>query len=182
MIEYFIHKRWLLAFWLTFGVACDPDSEAPPDAAVDAGTDAGLDGGERDPRFIPVFPEDFEASYIEMRDCRHSHEHELRYIRVLASPTAREPYAALTPEVPYPVGATLVKLEYDDEGCETVVGYTAMRKQPEGTVPAGKDWMWQKLTVDREVTEGGAPRVCIDCHREHCAPPNGYDLSCAEEL
>src|SRR5690349_15522735 len=72
------------------------------------------DAGPPDAGRQPVFPADFERAYQEMRDCRHSHEHELHYIRVLASPSAQEPYLALSPDVPYPEGAILVKLEYDD--------------------------------------------------------------------
>jgi hypothetical protein len=30
--------------------------------------------------------------------------------------------------------------------------------------------------------EDGAPPRCINCHAQHCAPPHGFDLSCAEEI
>lgn len=150
---------------------CD-DPEPTADAAVDAGTP--------DPE--PVFPADFAERYSEARDCRNSHEHELRYIRVLVSPEAREPYAALSPETPYPVGSTLVKEEYDDDQCETLLGYTAYKKLPKGENPAGGDWWWQKLDAERRVVEEGAPWRCINCHTVHCAPPYGFDLTCAEEI
>jgi hypothetical protein len=143
-------------------------------AAFDAGRDGGDDG--------VVFPADFEARYLEMRDCRHSHEHELRYIRVFASESAQASYAALSPEAPYPPGATLVKIEYDDEACSTELQYTAMQKLGAGENRAGGDWLWQRVSLEREVLEEGAPVRCINCHAVHCAPPYGYDLSCAEEL
>ena len=129
-----------------------------------------------------VFPVDFEADYEEMRDCRESHEHELRFIRVLASPSAQTPYATLSAEAPFPPGAILVKLEYDDASCETLLGFTAMQKLAAGENPDGGDWRWQKLDAERELLEDGAPPRCINCHTQHCAPPHGYDLSCAEEL
>jgi hypothetical protein len=156
-------------------IACDPEPHMR-----DAGTpepDAGHDAGPE-----PVFPEDFDANYLEMRDCRHSHEHDLRYIRVLASESAQAPYATLSEATPYPVGATLVKLEYDDELCTTLLEYTALQKLEPGANPGGSDWLWQRVSTEREVEESGAPWRCISCHTVHCAPPDGYDLTCAEEL
>ena len=129
-----------------------------------------------------VFPEDFEDRYVEMRTCRHSHEHELRFIRVFASETAQTPYATLSAEVPYPPGAILVKAEYDDPSCETTLGFTVMQKLDAGENPDGGDWRWQKLDADRTLLQNGAPVRCVSCHAQHCAPPHGYDLSCAEEI
>ena len=117
-----------------------------------------------------------------MRDCRPSHEHELRYIRVFASPSAQESYAALSDATPYPVGAALVKLEYEDELCAELIEYTSMQKLEPGDNPVGGDWLWQRVSTEREVVENGAPWRCINCHTHHCAPPYGYDLTCAEEL
>jgi hypothetical protein len=130
----------------------------------------------------PVFPANAEAEWTELRDCRHSHEHELRFIRVFASPDAEDPYLALSPDVPYPVGARLVKLEYDDFECTNLLGYTALEKLPRGTAPAAGDWLWQRVGPDRKVLEEGAMPRCINCHQEHCEPPLGYDLTCAEEI
>jgi hypothetical protein len=130
----------------------------------------------------PVFPEQPETVWNELRDCRHSHEHELRFIRVFASPDAEEPYLALSPEVPYPVGARLVKLEYDDFECTKLLGYTALEKLPLGTSTAAGDWLWQRVSPKRKVLEEGAMPRCINCHQEHCHPPYGYDLTCAEEI
>lgn len=148
------------------------------DAAGDAMQDATTDAT---PGIEVIFPADFEDSYVEMRDCRHSHEHELRFIRVLASPSAQQPYGALSPDVPYPEGATLVKIEHDDEDCQVRLGFTAMKKLPEGASLQGGDWHWQKVDMQRKVLEDGAPNTCINCHAQHCAPPFGYDLTCAEE-
>lgn len=158
-------------------LACDDDGAPSRDASVDAGAPP-VDAAVAD----PVFPADFAARWREMRDCRFSHEHELRNIRVLASPDAEASYAALSPDAPYPVGATLLKIEYDDDQCAVPIEYTAMRKLAPGENPAGGDWRWQRVRVDRQVIENGAPWRCINCHTVHCAPPMGYDLTCAEEL
>lgn len=139
-------------------------------------------GEDGNPAAQPVFPEDPELAWREIRDCRHSHEHELRFIRVFASPTAEEPYLALSPDVPYPVGATLVKLEYDDPDCTELLGYTALQKLEPGKQPAGGDWLWQRVNGEGEVEEEGAMSRCVNCHAVHCEPPHGYDLTCAEEI
>src|SRR6185503_21382768 len=109
-----------------------------------------------------VFPADFAERYHEKRDCRSSHEHELHYIRVLVDDAAEAPYAALSPEQPYPPGATLLKVEYDDEGCETLVNFTAYQKLEPGENPEGGDWWWQKLDAQQRVIEEGAPWRCLN--------------------
>lgn len=138
--------------------------------------------GEEDAGPEPVFPESPELVWREIRDCRHSHEHELNFIRVFASPTAEDSYLALSPDVPYPVGATLVKLEYDDPDCTELKGYSALQKLEPGTQPEGGDWLWQRVSKTREVEEEGAMTRCVNCHAVHCDPPHGYDLTCAEEI
>lgn len=162
-----------LLLLLPIGAACGDGSGQRPDAGPDTDTDGGAQA---------AFPEDFAQRYHEMRDCRHSHEHELRYIRVLASESAREPYAQLSSDAPYPLGATLVKLEYDDADCTALTQYTVLQKLAKGASPEGGDWLWQRVSPEREVLEQGAPLACVNCHTHHCAPPRGYDLTCAEEL
>jgi hypothetical protein len=173
-----LHVRCVAAM-LALALAGGCDGE--PVATEDGGA-AGDAGMEQDSGPSPSFPADFERSYVEMRDCRHSHEHELRYIRVFASPSALAPYAALSADEPYPVGATLVKLEYDDELCAALIEYTSLEKLEPGANPVGGDWLWQRVSPEREVTSSGAPWTCVNCHTYHCAPPYGYDLTCAEEL
>jgi len=172
----------LLALGMCLG--CDPDTSGDhPARDASAGQDGGSGGRDASPPAEKVvFPRDFEQRYVEMRDCRLSHEHELRYIRVLVDERAREPYAALSEDAPYPVGATLVKPEYDDEDCSVVLGYTALQKLEPGASPDTGDWLWQKLTPEHELLHDEVPERCIGCHEQHCAPPYGYDLTCAEEL
>ena len=118
---------WIAAISLFVWTGCGPEPEPEP---------------EPEPVIEPVFGD--VSGWSEERDCRFTHEHELRYIRVVADPGAREPYRALDPSTPYPVGATLVKLEYDDENCTQLTGYTAMQKQEPGFSATGNDWRWQR--------------------------------------
>lgn len=122
------------------------------------------------------------STWAEMRDCRHSHEHELRFIRVLANPEAELPYAELSPATPYPVGSRLIKLEYDDDACSDLLGYTLLEKLEPGALPEAGDWNWVELDTELRVMEQGALPGCINCHAVHCHPPFGFDLTCAEEL
>lgn len=124
----------------------------------------------------PLFPEDFAATYQEVRNCRRSGDHDLNYIRILASPDAFDPYQGRT--APFPVGAVVLKPEYADEQCTDLAGFTVMRKEPAGFDPEIGDWSWQRLTADREVLPVDEQR-CIGCHRV-CVAPMGYDFTCAE--
>lgn len=154
-------------------VACPPENNDFPDMGPDP--------------IEPVFPADI-SSWHQARGCRFSHEHELAYINVLVDAAAEEPYRELSPDFPYPIGATLVKPAYLDEDCTTITGYTAMQKISENTAPDGTGWRWQRLNADREVLEDGVIGSCITCHAHHCTPGQcgtpdcGYDLTCNEEL
>ncbi|NUN15459.1 MAG: hypothetical protein HUU55_17685 [Myxococcales bacterium] len=141
---------------------------------------AGIDDVNSSP--VAIFPANFMSMYSELRDCRHSHEHELNHIRVFANDLAAASYLALSPDVPYPPGSILVKAEYEDKDCLDLIGFTAVRRGEVGSVPDVYDWYWQKLDADRNVTEDGAPWRCINCHAVHCAPPHGFELTCAEEI
>src|ERR1051326_4190739 len=92
--------------------------------AISVGCGGG--GGSKTP---PVFPEDYSTSYQEVRNCRGpSSDHDLLYIRVLASPDALEPYNGRT--LPFPTGAVVLKEQYaeDDTTCAgPIVSYTVMQ-------------------------------------------------------
>jgi hypothetical protein len=124
----------------------------------------------------PFFPEDYAATYQEVRDCRRSGDHDLNFIRILASPEAFEPYEGRS--LPFPVGAVVLKPEYADDGCQDLVGYTVMRKEAAGFDPMSSDWSWQRVSADRKPQAFEEAR-CIGCHRT-CVEPSGYDLTCAD--
>jgi hypothetical protein len=131
----------------------------------------GCDGGGE----APVFPQDYASTYQEVRDCRRSPDHDLNYIRVLASPEAVTPYQGRT--LPFPVGAVVLKEEYADSTCDDLDRFTVMRKEEAGYAPDSGDWSWQRVSRDFKVETIEELR-CIGCHTL-CAPLDGYDFTCA---
>src|SRR5688500_15300847 len=80
------------------------------------------------------FPADYELAWREARvPCTLSHDHELRYIRVFANDLAFEPYTKH--EEPYPVGARLLKAEYNDAECSELLSFVLMEKLAPGMAP-----------------------------------------------
>lgn len=134
--------------------------------------------GSCGPSAEPLFPEDYEATYTEVRDCRQSGDHDLHVIRVLADPVAVAAYAERS-EL-FPEGATLVKEEYDfgDFDCTgPIVQWTVMRKLAVGSAPLDLDWEWQTVDANRVVTEDN-PERCANCHQGCGVPPDGFDGTC----
>lgn len=125
---------------------------------------------------VPMFPEDYAATYQEVRDCRRSADHDLNYIRVLAGPAALGPYQDR--DAPFPVGAVVLKEEFADDQCQDLTGFTVMRKEEAGYAPDSGDWSWQKVSADQEVLPHDEQR-CTSCHQA-CNAGTGYDFTCAE--
>jgi hypothetical protein len=110
---------------------------------------------------------------VEVRNCRLSAEHDSHTIRILASPTAVEPYN--TRDGGFPPGATVLKEEHDfgDVTCTgPVLQWTVMTRQPDG------GWQWQSVTAGRHVQSTNEPR-CLGCHATCGQPPDGYEGTCA---
>jgi hypothetical protein len=126
----------------------------------------------------PVFPEDYEATYREVRNCRRSIDHDNMFIRVLADPAAFDPYTGRAE--PFPVGSVVLKLEYADEFCTDLDRFSAIRKEDAGFDPASGDWYFQRVNLRREVTEDHQER-CFRCHMACGRPPEGYDFTCTVE-
>jgi hypothetical protein len=125
-----------------------------------------------------VFPEDYDATYREVRDCRRSIDHDIRYVRVLADPAAYEPYVGRT--LPFPVGAVVLKLEYIDEGCTDLDRFSVMRREEPGFGgPEYMDWYFQRVNLRREVIVDNEER-CTRCHSECVLVMGGYEGTCAE--
>jgi hypothetical protein len=131
------------------------------------------------PGAAPLFPADYAASYVEVRDCRKSGDHELAFVRVLADEAALGPYQDRDGD--FPEGAVLLKEQYDfgDATCSGPIGeFTLMAKRASATDRLG--WEWQRVGADRRVVESNGSR-CVTCHaRCTGAPEIGYDFTCTE--
>lgn len=125
-----------------------------------------------------MVPETYASSYLEVRDCRRSADHDLEYIRVLADPAAAATYQDR--DAPFTEGSVVVKEQYRNEDCTDLVRLTAMRKEAAGFDPATGDWQWQELSPDFTVNEEINPQRCIGCHTLCGAAPAGHDFTCAE--
>jgi hypothetical protein len=145
------------AVWLAFLVACGGDSSSED----------------------PVYPADYATTYQQVRNCRMSLEHDLHYIRVLASPDAVGPYMNRTD--PFPLGAIALKEEYaeDDTTCSGPLEFiTVMEKLDVGSSTATLDWHWQKVDANRKTLTHDEKR-CINCHTA-CQAPDYYDSTCTQ--
>lgn len=133
-------------------------------------------GTEPDPLPPPVFPADYAASYVEVRDCRSSSDHDLRKIRVLADPASLDPYT--TRAGTFPSGAIVLKEEYDfaDLDCTgPLLQWTVMQRNDDA---ARGNWLWQRIDADRTLVTQNEDR-CINCHDFCGKPPDGFEGTCA---
>ena len=128
----------------------------------------------------PVFPADYATTYQEVRNCRGPSEHDLNYIRVLASPDAVTAYTGRI--APFPTGSIVLKEEYDinDMTCSgPIVVWTVMAKLDDGSAPATLDWQWQKVDSHRNTVNTDINK-CVSCHTT-CTPTGsrgGYAYTC----
>jgi hypothetical protein len=146
--------------FVAFVAGCPGDDPPSPDAAPAA-----------------LFPASYLDSYVEVRDCRTSGDHELRKIRVLADPLAKDAY--MLRDRPFPVGAILLKEERDDSCDGEIASFTVMVRLADGSSPSTLDWQWQRVDPKtmRDATED--PARCINCHSGCADPPDFYLHTCA---
>lgn len=145
-------------------------------AALSAGAAGCGSAGSEETRLFPV---DYDASYVEVRPCRASADHDLNHVKVLVDPSAKDAYQLR--DRPFPVGAVILKEEYDfgDGSCTgPLKQWTVMVKLPDGSAPGALDWRWQKVGVDRTVLTDNEPR-CYGCHTSCGALPVGYLGTCS---
>ncbi|HEY0989935.1 MAG TPA: cytochrome P460 family protein [Kofleriaceae bacterium] len=125
-----------------------------------------------------MFPTDYASSYVTVRSCRASGDHDLNHVRVLADPLAAEAY--MRRDRPFPTDAVVLKEEYEfsDDTCTgPVKQWTAMVQLAAGTSPSTLDWHWQKVNGGNVVSDN-EPR-CYGCHATCGVPPDGYRGTCA---
>jgi hypothetical protein len=137
--------------------------------------------GDEPAREQPLFPADYASSYVEVRNCRASTDHDLTRVRVLAAPDTAAAYMGR--DEPFDPGALVLKAEYDyaDTSCEgEIASWTLMRRLVEGSSPQTLDWEWQDVDADRRVVSTNDSR-CVGCHTACGMPPGGYQGTCTEE-
>lgn len=126
----------------------------------------------------PIFPANYRDSYVIVRDCRLSIEHGAVMIRVWADPSSAQAY--LDEANPLPVGAVIVKEEFEGVDCvtdEELIRWRPMRKEAPGFDPEDGDWAWQWVNKDRMVLLNDKA-TCINCHRH--AECVARDYMCTE--
>jgi hypothetical protein len=131
-------------------------------------SDSGSDEAES-----ALFPEDFAQSYVKVHDCRRSIEHDLSQVEVYADPTSADRY--LEGSYPFAAGSVVVKVEYADDDCTELLGYTAMQRAREGEPSAMEGWFWQHLDKNRKSLHAD-PNKCVACHSS-CSD---RDFTCTE--
>jgi hypothetical protein len=144
----------------------------------------GCGGGQAAPDAAPAaFPADYAASYVQVRPCHPSPDHDLNNVIVLVDPDAADTY--MMRDQPFATGAVVLKEEYpiSDKSCAgPILQWTAMVKLPDGSSSTTLDWHWQKVDADRHVLTDDEPR-CISCHTTCGSPDNGgYEGTCSPPL
>lgn len=129
-----------------------------------------------------LFPVSYATDYVRVYPCRASIDHDLNHVAIWADPTSAEAYRL--GQFPLPAGSVIVKEEFSDEGCGTLVGWTAMRRRSDGSAAAagadapGLPWTFQKLDGTRKPVVDGSLSRCTACHRQPaCA---ARDFTCVE--
>jgi hypothetical protein len=109
--------------------------------------------GEDLPGTEPVFAEDFEQTYTEVRGCRQSPEHQLTFIRLFVPADqaaliagCMAPGATCTEALPK--GTVLVKPEYVDADCNELLTITASRRETDGPAGDRAAWRWQNVSPE----------------------------------
>ncbi len=126
----------------------------------------------------PAFPADYAASYVEVRGCRSSSDHELHRVRVLADPAAAQVYQSRAGD--FAEGAVVLKEEHDfaDIDCSgPVERWTVMVRRPAAEASELLGWSWQDVDASRQVTSQSASS-CAGCHTACGQPPDGFQGTC----
>jgi hypothetical protein len=149
-----------------------------PVGLLTAALAAACSGVEEPPEPEVAFPADYASSFVEVRDCRKSADHELEQVRVLVDPVALEPYADRTEA--FSDGALVLKEQYEssDSSCSgPITQWTVMRKR---RASSNLGWDWQRVDANRRVVPGNSAS-CAACHSA-CggSSTSGYDFTCAD--
>jgi hypothetical protein len=146
--------------------------------AVLVGLVAACSDPQPPPQNEVAFPADYADSYVEVRDCRKSADHELEFVRILADSSARAPYQQRAGG--FPDGAVVLKEQYDvaDDTCAgPVLQWTVMVKNSAASGRLG--WDWQRVDAERRVVSNDLAS-CSGCHQACTGSGLGYDATCAD--
>jgi len=133
-----------------------------------------------------IYPADWRTSYVEVRGCRASPDHDLEHVALWIDPASQAkwdtcvdafPEGGSTCADPFPDGATFLKPQFSDPACTQLVRLSIAKKDAARFASSG-GWHWQEVLVDgagREAVskDGDVPR-CSGCH----ALCDGYDQRC----
>ena len=109
-----------------------------------------------------VLPNDYRTAFVQVRGCRTSIDHDLANVVVRVRPELTTVYES--GPYPFPQGALVVKEQYSDSQCQSLTGYTVVRKEAAGYFPAGHDWQWFTLDNYGTVMQKGKIARCAACH------------------
>ncbi len=111
-----------------------------------------------------IFPANYRATFVEVRNCRNSIEHGA-VIRVWVNAIGADAY--LADENPLPAGTIVVKEEFAGANCDNDADlefWSAMRKQTAGFDPGAGDWRFQEVAAPARTITLDGKAICIACH------------------
>lgn len=109
------------------------------------------------------FPEDYQASYTQVHDCKKGAHPRGDYVITWVNPVGKDAFEQ--GKTPLPEGTILVKSQFSDDRCTTQTRFTVMKKGAAGTAPDAGDWFWQLVDDtggSRECCDGR--NGCVSCH------------------
>ncbi len=142
----------------------------------------GCDSEDTSP--AKIYPADWRESYLEVRGCRASPDHDLEFVSLWMDPASKAqwdscvdafPEGDSTCGDPFPEGATFLKPQYLDPACTELARLSIARKASGFDDVGG--WHWQEVLVTNgreRVSHDGALTRCSGCH----ALCDGHDMRC----
>lgn len=127
-----------------------------------------------------MFPANYRDTYVQVRRCQPSGDHDLNNVRVLTNPGAESVYVGHLGH--FEQGDVVLKEEFafgDVDCAGDVVRWTAMVRGARPTADT-RGWAWQTVDPRRRVTESNGS-TCIGCHAACGLPPDGYEGTCGQQ-
>jgi hypothetical protein len=132
-----------------------------------------------------AFAANYQTTYQKLHSCKASQHPAAKYVETWLSPDAKEAWAAYaalpegsTATVALPVGAVLVKTQFDDAACKELKNFTVMEKLAVGAAPTTGDFRWQHVDIDGACLNCDNGSACSSCHTQPacrdfvCTKPN----------